>query len=461
MRTQHAKIRDLMQRAGHAIQSLKPCFLMSPMSMAKYLPGEALSFDLLVIDEASQMRPEDALGGLLRAKRIVVVGDPQQLPPTDFFSRTSSDSASNNDDDEDDINAESILDWCLRTYPAPRRLKWHYRSRCESLIAFSNREFYNNALITFPNSKPEAFSVESIQVSGNYRKGRNPAEASQVVAAAVKFMHEQQHVPPEKILSLGIVAINSEQRELILEEFNRFAGDPIVESYLAACDTPTNSRGAEEFFVKNLENVQGDERDCIMISMTYGPESGQEHMAQRFGPINRAQGHRRLNVLFTRARQRIVLFTSMHAQHIVGDGARRGVRVLRDYLHYAESRRFEPGKPTGRGFDSDFEREVCERLREHGFVVDPQVGVGGYRIDLGVRRRANSSVYLAGVECDGATFHSAKSSRDRDRIRESVLRDLGWNLLRVWSTDWFSDPDAQTQILISRLKALSDHRNSL
>ena len=268
-------------------------------------------------------------------------------------------------------------------------------------------------------------------------------------------MKLQRDASPEKVKTLGIVAINSEQRELILEEFNRLSNDPDIENYLASCQTTTGSRGAEEFFIKNLENVQGDERDHIIVSLTYGPEAGQDKMAQRFGPINRAQGHRRLNVLFTRARQGMTVFSSMASHHIVAEGAKRGVRVLHNYLRYIESRRLEIGSVTGKEFDSDFEREVYSRLEERRFRVDPQVGVGGYRIDLGIRDPKNESVYLAGIECDGATFHSAKSSRDRDRIRESVLRSLGWKLLRVWSTDWFADPESQTDIIVERLAALS------
>lgn len=457
----HAPIRSIITRAGRSIQALKPCFMMSPLSLAKFLQADTLKFDIMIIDEASQMRPEDSIGALLRADQIVVVGDPKQLPPSDFFARIGV-ADTTPDDDDDDVNAESILDWCARTYSSPRRLKWHYRSQCESLIAFSNRHFYDNNLITFPTSRPDAFSVNLVSLLGNYRKGRNPAEASRIVETVINFMIDNSRLPPESIPTLGVVAINSEQRELILEEFNRAANHPEVEQYLETCKSATETRGPEGFFVKNLENVQGDERDVIIISLTYGREQGQEHVAQRFGPINRSQGHRRLNVLFTRARKQIVLFSSMRSQDIVvSPSSKRGVRVLRDYLQYAESRRLEAGVATGRDFDSDFEREVCARLRENGFDVDPQVGVGGYRVDLGVRHPDNHSIYLAGIECDGATYHSAKSSRDRDRIRESVLRGLGWRLLRIWSTDWFADAEAQTRAIVRELRALAQEQRPI
>ncbi|HLH94255.1 MAG TPA: DUF4011 domain-containing protein [Xanthobacteraceae bacterium] len=462
----HLPIRRLLLRAGGAVQAMKPCFMMSPLSLAKFLPSKAIKFDLLVIDEASQMKPEDSIGGLLRAKKVVVVGDPNQLPPSDFFARVTpvDEGGCTNDDEADDIDAESILDWSLKTFQTPRRLKWHYRSRCESLIAFSNKEFYSSKpgshgdLITYPNARPGSFSVDLVRVNGSYKASRNPAEVARIVEAAIDFMMRHAHLPEEQIPTLGIVAVNIEQRDAIREEFNRCARDEAIERYLTACNNGTSRRGPESFFVKNLENVQGDERDFIMISLTYGREEGQERVAQRFGPIARAQGHRRLNVLFTRARQRIVLFASMGSDDVlVGPSTKRGVRVLRDYLRYVESRRLEVGVPTGRNFDSDFERDVQSRLEIRGFTVDVQVGVAGYRIDLGVRHPRNASVYLAGVECDGAAFHSARSARDRDRLREAVLRGKGWNILRVWSTDWFANADLQTDRLVAELERLAAH----
>jgi very-short-patch-repair endonuclease len=455
----HIPIRILLTRAGRAIQAMKPCFMMSPLSLAKFLPPQATPFDLVVIDEASQMKPEDSLGALLRAKKIVVVGDPHQLPPSDFFSRVApvDDGSTSADGEKDDIDAESILDWSLKTYHAPRRLKWHYRSRCESLIAFSNREFYSKPgsqgdLITFPNARPGAFSIDLVRVNGDYKASRNPAEVSRIVEAAIDFIIRHAELPPEEIPTLGIVAINLDQREAILEEFNRSAREEAVERDLSTCNAGTSKRGPEPLFIKNLENVQGDERDVIMISLTYGREAGQTRVAQRFGPIARTQGHRRLNVLFTRARRRIVLFSSMGSEDlVVSETTKRGVRVLRDYLRYVENRKLEVGQPTGGDCDSDFEREVRARLEMSNFVVDPQIGVAGYRIDLGVRHPREPSIYLAGIECDGAAFHGGKCARDRDRLRESILRNLGWNILRVWSTDWFANAELQTERLVSQL----------
>jgi very-short-patch-repair endonuclease len=463
--TRHIPIRTLLSRSRRATQAMKPCFMMSPLSLAKYLPAQAMTFDLLVIDEASQMKPEDALGGLLRARQVVVVGDRNQLPPTDFFARVTpaEELGADADEDAEDLNAESILDWALKTYQAPRRLKWHYRSRCESLIAFSNREFYaaregsSGDLITFPNARPGAFSVDLVRVDGNYKAGRNPAEVIRIVEAAVEFMIRNSSLPPEDIPTLGIAAMNLEQREAIREEFNRVARDAAVERYLAACNAATATRHPEPFFVKNLENLQGDERDVIMISLTYGRELGQTRVAQRFGPVAGSRGHRRLNVLFTRARRRVIVFSSMGSNDVMaGPASGRGVRVLRDYLRYAEGSTLAANAPAAREGVSDFERELRARLEAEGLTIDTQVGAGAYRIDLAVRHPIDPSVYLAGIECDGAAFHSAKSARDRDRLREQVLQGLGWNILRVWSTDWFSNPDGQAAKLVDDLFRLAE-----
>jgi very-short-patch-repair endonuclease len=457
----HIPVRSLLSRSRRAIQAMKPCFMMSPLSLAKYLPPQ-MNFDLLIIDEASQMKPQDAFGGLLRAKQVVVVGDRNQLPPTDFFTRITPAEEFGADADEDagETDAESILDWAFGTFGAPRRLKSHYRSRCESLIAFSNREFYcsepgsGGDIITFPNARPGGFSIDLVRVDGSCKAGRNSAEAGRVVEAAMAFMIANSGLPPEQIPTLGIAAMDPEQREAIREEFNRVARDEAVERYLSACDTATGTRNREPFFVKDLENLQGDERDVIMISLTYGREPGQNRVAQWFGPIMGRRGHRLLNVLFTRARRRVVLFSSMGSNDILANaGSGRGVRVLRDYLRYVEGRRLEAGKTAGAG--SDFEREVRSRLEARGFSVDPQVGVAAHRIDLAVRHPGDPSVYLAGIACDGAVFNSAKSARERDRLREAVLQGLGWNILRVWSIDWFANPDGQAAKLVDELVRLA------
>ncbi len=444
-------VRALLAQAGRSIQALQPCFMMSPLSLAKFLKAGLLTFDILVIDEASQMRPEDALGAMLRSKQIVVVGDPKQLPPTDFFAR-SDDTGPDEDEDFEDLDDESILESCQKTFGHRRPLRWHYRSRCESLIRFSNEQFYRRELVTFPASKPGSFSIDLIRVDGAFQASCNPTEAGRIAEEAISFMRHYAVCDEDKIPSLGIVAINLQQRELIREEFNRLrTDDPLVDLYL----DKVLSKG-EEFFVKNLENVQGDERDFIFVSMTYGREPGGTAMKQRFGPINRKQGHRRLNVLFSRARMRIGLFTSFGSTDVVpSTESSEGVHILKKYLEYAETRGRVSAMPGGGAeSDSDFEVEVAERLRGRGYTVDYQVGVSGYRIDLGVRHPDHPERYLAGVECDGATYHSSKSARDRDRLREEVLIHKGWDIVRVWSTDWFDNPNLQTARLIEKLEVL-------
>jgi len=443
-------VRALLMRAGHSIQAFKPCFMMSPLSLAKFVPAGSLNFDILVIDEASQMKPEEALGSLLRVGQIVVVGDQKQLPPTDFFNRSGETA---DDEDFEDVDDESILECCQKSFRNVRRLKWHYRSRCESLIRFSNENFYRDSpLITFPAAKPGSFSIDLIRVAGVYQFRRNVAEASLVAQKAVEIMRRYAHSDTENIPSLGIVAVNIAQRDLLQEEFNRVsAGDALVEEYQEKV-----AKKGEPVFVKNLENVQGDERDVILISLTYGREPGATAMKQRFGPINGKQGHRRLNVLFTRARIRIGLFTSFGSADVKPtEVSAEGVHVLKRYLEYAEGMGRLSIDAIGGDADSDFEIEVAERLRARSYDVVRQVGVSGFKIDIGVRDPDHPERFLAGVECDGARYHSSKSARDRDRLREEVLRGLGWDIVRVWSTDWFEDPARETDKLAKKLQELS------
>lgn len=445
----HTPVRALLGRAGQSVMTLKPCFMMSPLSLAKFLPPGQLAFDILVIDEASQMRPEDALGAMLRARQIVVVGDPKQLPPTSFFDRADA-TPSDDDDAADDIDDESILERCLKVFGQIRRLKWHYRSKCESLIRFSNEEFYGD-LITFPSARPGSFSVDLIRVDGAYQARRNADEANRISEEAVAFMRHHAEMDKAGMPSLGIITLNTDQRDLVQDTLRRLsADDPLVERYREAME----QRG-EPLIVKNLENIQGDERDYIFISMTYGKEPGLKVLKQRFGPINNRQGHRRLNVLFSRARRRIGLFASFGSVDVVpSETSRDGVHVMKRYLEYAETRGRARHASVGDTPDSDFEMEVARRLEARGYRVDLQIGVSGYRIDLGVRDPDQPDGFLAGIECDGAAYHSSRSARDRDRLREEVLRGLGWEILRVWSTDWFEAAELQTERLVRELEAL-------
>ena len=437
----HIPLRSLLTRAGSAAQALKPCFMMSPASVSQFLPAIPGWFDLVIIDEASQMRPEEAICALSRAKQSVVVGDPMQLPPTSFFDAGQAENVAVEEDGLD-VDSESILDRALSALYPSRDLRWHYRSRHHSLIAFSNRQFYGDRLFVFPSPADRAvdLGVSLVPVvNGQYKASINPEEADQVVRTVANVIR----ATPDR--SIGVVAVNQPQKELLLERFDRlFAEDEKLEAYRAKW-----SGTLEEFFVKNLENVQGDERDVIVVSTVYGPDCPGGQVFQRFGPINSNVGHRRLNVLFTRAKERVVLVSSLTPEQIIlNESSKPGVRALKAYLEYARSGRLEQGVTGLGGHDSPFEAEVSEVIEGLGYEVEPQVGVAGYRIDLAVRSRTSRDHFVVGIECDGATYHSAKSARDRDRLRQEILERLGWNLYRIWSTDWFLNRERE----VGRLK---------
>jgi very-short-patch-repair endonuclease len=449
----HVPIRKLMERASGALLGLKPCFMMSPLSVAQYLSPGDYQFDLVIMDEASQLRPEDALGAIARGKQVVVVGDPKQLPPTSFFDRLSD---TDDDPDEEGLldGTESILDVCLRTYQPACRLKWHYRSQHESLIAFSNDQFYERELLLFPSPTmdPGELGIRHHFVAdGRFEGRRNMAEARQIVQQIIS------HGTQDKSNTLGVVAFNTTQRELIeemLEEAGKrdFQSAQAIESLL---------KMKEPLFIKNLENVQGDERDVILVSYTYGPDSS-GHVFQRFGPINHETGWRRLNVLVTRARKRLEVFSSMRSEDIKPGTGQAGVSAMKAYLEYAESGRWkDPGKVSDREPDSEFEVMVTSILKRHGYKCRPQVGVAGFFIDIGVQHPDRPSEFILGVECDGATYHSSKAIRDRDRLRQEILESRGWKIHRVWSTDWWMNQEVEIQRLIQEIERRKGHKLKL
>lgn len=439
-------VRDLTRRAGKALLEMKPCWMMSPLAVAQYLPLGRLSFDLCIIDEASQMPPEDAVGALARCRQAMVVGDTNQLPPTSFFRKMLDDE----DADEDEtVLDESVLEMANYAFRPARRLRWHYRSRHSGLIKFSNEHVYDNDLIVFPSaseSHPE-MGVSFVSVQGRYHAGVNSDEAAAMIDAALRFMRRS----PDR--SLGIVTLNQKQRDLLLEEMETaLSRDTFASKYVE--DWTCRNDGLEPFFIKNLENVQGDERDVIFIGTVYGPEKPGGTVMQRFGPINGLAGRRRLNVLFSRAKQQIVTFSSMTAADIrTNEHGNPGTYMLKRWLEYSSTGILHAGEETGKEPDSDFEIFVINQLRSMGCIPVPQVGVAGYSIDIGVKHPAWPHGYIMGVECDGATYHSSRSARDRDRLREEVLRNLGWKLHRIWSTDWFNDPNKEAQRLRTVIEA--------
>ncbi|MGX5726193.1 DUF3320 domain-containing protein [Metapseudomonas otitidis] len=447
-KTRHLPLRELMSKIPDALTKLTPCLLMSPLSIAQYLAANASTFDVVIFDEASQIPVWDAIGAIARGKQVVMVGDPKQLPPTSFFDRAES----TQDDVDVETDLESILDECISANLPIRNLNWHYRSRHESLIAFSNQKYYESKLVTFPSPVTNDRAVSLHIVSGTYQKGAartNPAEAKALVADLVGRLRSPGF--KESKLTIGVVTFNGEQQKLIEDLLDsECRKDATLERYFSEDEL-------EPIFVKNLESVQGDERDIMYFSITYGPDAA-GNVAMNFGPLNRTGGERRLNVAVTRARHELRVFSTLRAEKI--DLARTqalGVRDLKHFLEFAErGARALAELDSGSlgGYDSPFEEAVANAMRLKGWQIVTQVGVSSFRIDLAVVDPDAPGRYLAGIECDGATYHRCATARDRDKLREQVLSGLGWTILRVWSTDWWIDAVGVAQRLHERLENL-------
>ncbi len=434
--------RELMHRAGEALNDFCPCFLMTPSSVAESLPPEH-TFDLLLIDEASQMLVEEAAGSVLRSKQLVVVGDRQQMPPTRYMVSTLE-----VPDDED--KGESILERASLALSSKRRLLYHYRSEDEALIAFSNHEFYDGELLTIPNlSEDPTLGVHLDRAGGVYESGKdgssrnpNPVEAERVVELIVE--HAQQF--PDR--SLGVAVLNLRQALRIEDLFDqRVADDPSLLDFLNRWDgTP------EYFFIKNLENVQGDERDVILIATVFG-RNAEGKVYQRFGPISQAQGENRINVLITRAKKRLIVCTSLEPNDITLK--KEGAQVLSRYLTYAATGDIPAASIDSKaGLASPWEQWLHDRLEADGYEVDPSVGVSGWRVNLGVKHTSHEGGYLCGIELDGPSYHQAPGARDRDVQRQAILESKGWNILRLWSVDFFHDPESEYARLLHLIEKL-------
>lgn len=450
-RARHLPIRQLMARAGRAVQAIKPVFMMSPLSIAAFLPPGAIEFDLVVFDEASQVKPVDAFGAIMRGRQFVVVGDSRQMPPTSFFDKLIE--ASEEDEEESGTrDMESILGLCLARGIPERMLRWHYRSRHESLIAVSNYEFYDNRLLIFPSCERAsgAFGLryhrlpEAVYDSGKSRT--NPIEAQAVARAVMDHARAQLQRPPEERETLLVATFSMAQMEAVSNQIELLRRqNPSFEEFF-------REGVLEPFDVKNLENVQGDERDVIFISVGYGRTSNGT-VSMNFGPLNREGGERRLNVLITRARRRCEIFTNLTADDIdLNRTNARGVRALKTFLRYAEHGRMDLPLPSGREADSPFEEEVRRALEREGYQVEAQVGSAGFFIDLAVIDPERPGRYLLGIECDGASYHSSRTARDRDRLRQQVLEGLGWRIHRIWSTDWFRRPDRELRRAVEAIE---------
>lgn len=443
-------IRDMIGAMPVSFGRLAPCMLMSPLSIAQYFPPNQALFDVVIFDEASQITTWDAVGAIARAQQTIIVGDPRQLPPTNFFGRNEHEE----EIAEHERDLESILDEAKAAGIPVRDLRWHYRSRNESLIAFSNAHYYQNRLITFPAPAVEDKAVKLVRVDGVYDRGKsrtNRTEARALADESVRRMRGWLALPEASRPTLGIITFNAQQQALIqdfLDEARR--SDSALEWFFS-------EDRIEPTIVKNLENVQGDERDVILFSITFSKDAAGKRTMD-FGALNRDGGERRLNVAVTRARQELVVFSGFAADDIdIGRTKATGVQHLKTFLDFAARGAIAlPAQDEGSvgALESPFEEAVAVELTRFGWQLVPQVGISGFRIDIGVKHPDRAGAYLAGVECDGATYHSSATARDRDKVREQVLRGLGWNILRVWSTDWWFDAKGAAVRLHEALTAL-------
>jgi very-short-patch-repair endonuclease len=444
----HMPIRELLSKAGPVAHLLKPCFMMSPLAVSQYLPS-TIRFDAVIFDEASQVRPSDAINCVYRGAQLIVAGDQKQLPPSSFFAKLDV-IEDNSYDDEQVDDFESLLDLCKAAGALKSlSLNWHYRSQHESLITYSNYRFYEGKLLTFPGATREAADVgiEVFKVDGIYRRGGardNPIEAAKVIE---RVLHHRRHHPE---LTLGVVTFSGTQQDAIEHELEaQSARYP----ELVQLSSDDRLRG---FFVKNLENVQVDERDIIIFSIGYGPDENGK-VTLNLGPLtNSKDGWRRLNVAITRAQRRVEIVTSVTPGQLSGNAKWDGLRHLRGYLDFAQRGKaalvMSLDESEG-DVESPFEEEVLRVIRSWGYDAVPQVGVAGYRIDIGIRDEENQGTYALGVECDGAMYHSAKVARDRDRLRQQVLEGLGWRIHRIWGTAWYRDRARQEERLRDAIEA--------
>jgi very-short-patch-repair endonuclease len=443
-KSRHMPVRKLLSTTADLLSHLAPCMLMSPLSVAQYLDAARTQFDLVIFDEASQIPTWDAIGVIARGKQVIVVGDPKQLPPTSFFAGSSDGDGS--DGDVDDL--ESILDECMGSGMRVHTLKWHYRSQRESLITFSNRRYYDSQLITFPSPVNPDDGVTFHRVVGTYQRAgaRNNRQEAEAIVAFIRQHFQSDHA---EIKSVGVVTFSQAQQKLVEDLLDAARQqDP-------ALDRSIQAQHQEPLFVKNLENVQGDERDIILFSICYGPdETGRVSM--NFGPLNREGGHRRLNVAITRAKTQVHIFSTLHPDQLdLSRTKARGIADLKHYLQFAiqgESALIAQTAPTGLAPESPFEIEVMNYLLDQGWQVHCQVGCSSYRIDLAVIDPRAEGRYLLAVECDGASYHSAATARDRDKLRQMVLERLGWTVHRIWSTEWWNNRAREQARLIDALE---------
>ena len=424
-------IRKLFDQIPTLLSRMCPCMLMSPLSVAQFIDTDADKFDLIIFDEASQMPTYEAVGAIARGKNVIIVGDPKQMPPTSFFSV--------NTIDEDNIemeDLESILDDCLALSIPSKYLLWHYRSKHESLIAFSNSEYYDNKLMTFPSPDNIESKVRIVNINGYYDKGKshqNRAEAQAVVNEIARRLRSEEL----RKKSIGVVTFSIVQQALIEDLLSDlFIFHPELETLALECDEP--------LFIKKLENVQGDERDVILFSVGYGPDA-EGRVSMNFGPLNRVGGERRLNVAVSRARYEMIIYSTLRSDMIdLNRTSSIGVAGLKRFLEYAEKgTRNTINSVTAQSTETtaSIENIIADKLRSLGYTVHTDIGCSGYKIDIGIVDTENTSNYQLGIICDGKNYKRTKTARDREIVQNNVLKALGWDIYRIWTMDWWEKPD--------------------
>lgn len=436
-------IRKLFDQIPTLLPRIAPCMLMSPISVAQYFDVSKKHFDILIFDEASQLPTCEAISALARAKQAVIVGDPKQMPPTSFFSTIKLD-----EENMDVEDLESILDDCLSLSVPSKYLLRHYRSKHESLIAFSNVNYYENKLLTFPSSDDLNRKVKYHQVKGFYDKGKtrtNKFEADEIV----EFVKSHYKNPQKRKLSLGVVTFSQTQQNLIEDKLQKlFMSDPKLEEYANESDEP--------LFIKNLENVQGDERDIILFSVCYAPDE-EGKMSMNFGPLNRDGGWRRLNVAVTRARYEMHIFATLHTDQIdLSRTSAEGVAGLKAFLHFAEkghlSIRSENIQEAANR--QHLSTSISKKLHEKGFDVKCNIGTSGFKVDIGIIHPDKPQQYILGIVIDGHYYYNAQTTNDREMVMPSVLKALGWNVHRIWTMDWFENSDKIIDTIVEKVKHL-------
>ena len=436
-----ASIRSIIDSIPTLLPRLCPCMLMSPLSVAQFIDLGNEKFDIVIFDEASQMPTSEAVGAIARGKALIVVGDSKQMPPTSFFT------SSQVDEEEADIDdMESILDDCRTLSMREYYLSWHYRSKHESLIAFSNSQYYDNKLLTFPSIDDQSVKVHLVKVDGKYDKGRtrsNPEEAHAIVKDVMRRLadKELQHQ------SIGIVSFSKVQQNLIEDILNEE-----LDRHPDLKDVAMG--GKEPLFIKNLENVQGDERDVILFSVGYGPDKSGK-VSMNFGPLNNAGGERRLNVAVSRARYEMVVFSTLSASQIdLKRSNAKGVEGLKAFLEFAENGRLPLLNTAG---DTSTKlniliKQICEAIRAHGYTVTPSIGRSDFKVDIAVSAKDNPDRYILGILCDGRNYYETKTTRDREIVQPGILQQLHWRTMRVYSIDWYENRERVISQILNELK---------